>query len=253
MKSALAKLSGAALAGLCLLADMPAAAQQFNSDSYISKPHGMVTTILTTGEHTTMFMMTFSLFPNWEITAAGYLFNTDADRKTAEGTQYSLYAKYMFYENKEKTGGFAVKGGTGMKPSYVLDGVGYQTSSQTLWMNAPATIPFFDNRLSWDIMPGWSVTRNSGGTGHDAWAFTYSTRLAWYPVNMKWALVGEAFGAAGEAKLDPEYKVGLRWEPNAHVNIAVTYGAKFNGSPGSGFEIGAMLFSPPFLCFSGCK
>jgi len=200
-----------------------------------------------------MFMMTFSLFRNWEFTAAGYLFNTDADKRTGEGTQLSFYAKYMFYENAAKTGGFAVKGGTGMKPSYILDGSGYQTSSQTWWMNAPATIPFFDNKLSWDIMPGWSATLNSEGSGHTAWAFTYSTRLAWYPVNIKWALVGEAFGAAGEAKLDPEYKVGLRWEPNAHVNIALTYGAKFNGSPGAGWEIGAMFFSPPFLCFSGCR
>jgi hypothetical protein len=253
MKSALAALCGATLVALCALTGTPALAQQFNSDSYISKPKGTVTTILTTGEHTTMFMMTFSLFRNWEFTAAGYLFNTDADKRTGEGTQLSFYAKYMFYENAAKTGGFAVKGGTGMKPSYILDGSGYQTSSQTWWMNAPATIPFFDNKLSWDIMPGWSATLNSEGSGHTAWAFTYSTRLAWYPVNIKWALVGEAFGAAGEAKLDPEYKVGLRWEPNAHVNIALTYGAKFNGSPGAGWEIGAMFFSPPFLCFSGCR
>jgi len=253
MKSSFLKLCSVALVLAGILIGNRALAQQFNSDSYISKPHGMATIILTTGEHTTMFMTTFSLFPRWEFTVAGYLFNTDADKKTGEGTQVSAYAKYMFYENAAKTGGFAVKGGTGMKPSYILDGSGYQTSSQTWWMNAPATIPFFDNRLSWDIMPGWSATPNSEGSGHTAWAFTYSTRLAWYPVNMKWALVGEAFGAAGEAKLDPEYKVGLRWEPNAHVNIAVTYGAKFNGSPGSGFEIGAMLFSPPFLCFSGCK
>ena len=243
----------AALAFLVALTGMPAAAQQFNSDSWISKPHGTVTTILTTGERTTMYMMTFSLFPNWEFTAAGYIFNTDADRKTAEGTQGSYYAKYMFYENKEKTGGFAVKGGLGMKPSYILDGEGYQTSSQTLWMNAPATIPLFDNRLSWDVMPGWSATLNSEGSGKAAWAFTYSTRLAWYPVTPKWSVVAEAFGATGEARLDPEYKVGWRWEPNAYVNIAVTYGSKFNGSTGSGFEIGAMIFSPPFLCFGPCR
>jgi len=253
MRSARARVFGAVLVCPWLLAGRTATAQQFNSDSYISKPHGMVTTILTTGEHTTMFMMTFSLFPRWELTAAGYFFNTDADRKTAEGTQMSFYAKYMFYENEAKTGGFAVKGGEGMKPSYILDGSGYQTSSVTWWMNAPATIPFFDNRLSWDIMPGWSLTRNAGGTEEDKWAFTYSTRLAWYPTSPKWSLVGEAFGATGEAKLDPEYKAGLRWEPNAHVNIAISYGAKFNGSPGAGWEIGAMLFSPPFLCFSGCK
>jgi hypothetical protein len=248
-----AALRGAALLSLYALLSKPAAAQQFNSDSYIAKPHGMVTTILTTGERTTMYMMTFSLFPNWEFTAAGYFYNTDADRKTAEGTQGSAYAKYMFYENKEKTGGFAVKGGWGMKPSYVLDGEGYKTSSATFWMNAPATIPFLDNRLSWDVMPGFSVTRNHDGTGNDAWAFTYSTRLAWYPATPKWSVVGEVFGATGEAKLDPEYKAGFRWEPNEHVNIALTYGAKFNGDKGSGFEIGAMFFSPPFLCFSGCK
>jgi hypothetical protein len=252
MKFARAVVSGSLLS-ICALAGSPAGAQQFNSDSYISKPHGMVTSILTTGEHTTMFMMTFSLFPNWELTAAGYFFNTDADRKTAEGTQGSLYAKYMFYENEAKTGGFAVKGGTGMKPSYILDGVGFQSSSQSWWMNSVATIPFFDNKLSWDIQPGFSVTPNAGGTENDKWAFTYSTRLAWYPKGPVWAIVGEAFGATGEAYLDPEYNVGLRYEPNAHVNIALTYGAKFNGSTGQGFQIGVMLFSPPFLCFSGCK
>jgi hypothetical protein len=253
MRFTRAALLGVALLSICALAPNPARAQQFNSDSYIAKPHGMSTMILTTGEHTTMFMMTFSLFPNWEFTAAGYMFNTDADRKTAEGTQASVYAKYMFYENAAKTGGFAVKGGGGMKPAYVLDGEGYQTSSVTWWMNAPATIPFFDNRLSWDIMPGFSLTPNAGGTGNDKWAFTYSTRLAWYPTSPKWSIVGEAFGATGEAKLDPEYRIGPRYEPNAYVNIALTYGAKFNGSPGAGFEIGVMLFSPPFLCFSGCK
>jgi hypothetical protein len=252
MKSTPAALV-AALLSVCALASSPAGAQQFNSDSYISKPHGMVTSILTTGEHTTMYMMTFSLFPNWEFTAAGYIYNTDKDKRTGEGTQGSFYAKYMFYENKEKTGGFAVKGGLGMKPSYILDGEGYKTSSQTLWMNAPATIPFFDNKLSWDIMPGWSATLNSEGSGNAAWAFTYSTRLAWYPTSPKWSAVGEVFGATGEAKLDPEYRVGWRWEPNAHVNIALSYGAKFNGSTGAGWEIGVMLFSPPFLCFSGCR
>ena len=252
MRFARAALSGSLLS-ICALAGRPAGAQQFNSDSYISKPHGMVTSILTTGEHTTMYMMTFSLSPNWEFTAAGYVFNTDADRTTGEGSQGSLYAKYMFYENEAKTGGFAVKGGTGMKPSYILDGVGFQSSSQSWWMNSVATIPFFDNKLSWDIQPGFSVTPNAGGTGNDKWAFTYSTRLAWYPKGPVWAIVGEAFGATGEAYLDPEYNVGLRYEPNAHVNIALTYGAKFNGSTGQGFQIGVMLFSPPFLCFSGCK
>ena len=65
MRSARATLFGAMLLPVCTLTGNPALAQQFNSDSYISKPHGMATVILTTGEHTTMFMTTFSLFTNW--------------------------------------------------------------------------------------------------------------------------------------------------------------------------------------------
>ncbi|HUM00681.1 MAG TPA: hypothetical protein VL084_00220 [Thermoanaerobaculia bacterium] len=252
MRPALARTSGAALCCLYFLSGNRALAQQFNSDSWISKPLGTVTAILTTGERTTMFMETFSLFRNWEFTAAQYVYNKDSDRKTSEGTQGSLYAKYMFYENREKTGGFSVKAGAGMRPSYQLDGSGYQTPKTTLWMNAPATIPFFDNKLSWDIMPGWSATLDSEGKGNTAWAFTYSTRLAWNPVGPQWAIVGEVYGAVGEAKLDPEFRIGLRYEPNVHVNIAFTYDQMFNGSPGAGWEIGVMLFSPPFLCFSGC-
>jgi hypothetical protein len=40
--------------------------------------------------------------------------------------------------------------------------------------------------------------------------------------------------------------VGIRWE-SEHVDIAATSGAAFDGSQGSGFEIGVMLLSPPFL------
>jgi len=32
----------------------------------------------------------------------------------------------------------------------------------------------------------------------------------------------------------------------------VTYGQEFNGTQGAGFEIGMMLFTPPFFCISGC-
>jgi hypothetical protein len=51
------------LCSLAVLATHPARAQQFNSDSYLSKPHGTVTTILTHGERNDMFMSTFSLLP----------------------------------------------------------------------------------------------------------------------------------------------------------------------------------------------
>jgi hypothetical protein len=64
---------------------------------------------------------------------------------------------------------------------------------------------------------------------------------------METSIVGEVFGAEGEVRSIPEYKVGIRWEPNLNVTLALTYGQEFDGNKGAGFEIGAMLFSPPFL------
>src|SRR5262245_24413682 len=82
-----------------------ATAQQFNSDNYLSKPHGVATLILTAGDRNDMIMNTFSLFPNWEFTAAVYVYNWDDDPRTDDGYSTSYYAKYMVYENKAKTGG----------------------------------------------------------------------------------------------------------------------------------------------------
>ena len=230
----------------------PANAQQFNSDSYLSKPHGMATIILTYGDRNSIFMNTFSLVPRWEFTAAVYVYNWDDDPRTDEGYSTTLYAKYMFYENKAKTGGFAVKAGTGLDPGYLLN-VGLQDAFQTYWMNAPATLPLFGNKLSWDLMPGASVTFDYGANDHTAPSFTYSTRLAWYPRSPKLCFVGEVFGSAGEVDVKPEYKLGPRWEPNQHIVLALTYGQEFEGSDGAGWEVGAMLFTPPFLCIGGCK
>lgn len=94
------------------------------------------------------------------------------------------------------------------------------------------------------ILGSWTVK---------TWAFTCSSRLAWYPFSPKLALVGEAFGAAGQATVSPDYKAGLRWEPDVRTNIALTYGGKFDGGQGSGVEIGLMLFSPPFFCLGTCR
>jgi hypothetical protein len=226
----------------------PARAQQFNSDSWISKPHGMATVILTAGERTTMWMTTFSLFPNWEFTAAAYVYNDDGDPATDDGYSTSFYAKYMFYQNQSATGGAAVKAGTGLDPGYLDATVGLKDAFHTYWMNAPCTLPLFDNKVSWDLMPGASVTLDYGAQGNTAWAFSYSTRVAWYPTSPELSFVGEVFGAAGEAENTPDYKVGLRWEPNQYVTWALTYGQEFNDGPnGAGFEIGIMLFTPPFL------
>ena len=235
------------LLSLATLGCGTARAQQYNSDSYLSKPVGVATIIVTAGQRNNMLMDTFSLFPRWEFTVAAYIFDPDNDPKTDDGYSTSYFAKYMFYENQAKTGGAAVKAGTGMDPGYIIDNVGYEDAFKTFWMNAPATVPLFDNKVSWDIMPGASVTYDYAHTNETAWAFTYSTRAAWYAFGPELGIVGEVFGSEGQARSIPEYKIGPRWEPNQHVTLALTYGAEFNGTHGAGAEIGAMLFTPPFL------
>jgi len=246
MKSALATLLCSVLLTVFVLAASPALAQQFNSDNYLSKPHGITTIILTTGERNTMMMTTFSLFPRWEFTVAAYVFNSDNDPRTADGYSTSLYAKYMVYENKAKTGGVAVKGGTGLEPGYLNESVQLKDAFQTYWTNAPVTLPFFDNKLSWDLMPGLSLTKQYGDSTETVGSFTYATRMAWSPASPKWALVGEVYGAAGASEAEPEYRVGLRWEPSQYAVFALTFDDEFHGTNGAGVELGVMLFTPPF-------
>jgi hypothetical protein len=236
-----------------LICFLSVSAQQFNSDSWLSKPHGMVTIIPTTGERNSMLMTTFSLFPRWEFTIAGYFYNHDSDPLTDDGYSSSYYAKYMFYQNKKETGGAAVKAGTGMRPGTINGENREKDAFQSYWVNFPCTIPLFNNKLSWDLMPGVTVNHNYGESKTTAWGATYSTRMGWYPFDPRWSLVGEVFGTAGEAEAIPEYKIGLRWEPSQYAVFAVTYGQEFAGNNGAGFEVGIMLFSPPFVCFNGCN
>jgi hypothetical protein len=228
-------------------------AQQFNSDSWLSKPEGTITIIPTYGQRNWMLMTTYSLFPKWEFTVASYMYNNDRNPATDDGYSSSLYAKYMIYENKAETGGVAVKAGTGLFPGNINAEDRTKNAFRTFWTNFPCTIPFFNDKLSWDLMPGASVTRHYGDNNELAWGFTYSTRVAWYAFNPRLALVGEVFGSAGEVVSIPEYKAGLRWEPSKYAVFAVTYGQEFHGSNGAGLEFGLMLFTPQFACFGGCK
>ena len=227
-------------------------AQQFNSDSWISKAHGTITIIPTFGQRNSMLMNTYSLFPKWEFTMAAYLYNNDKDATTNDGYSTSFYFKYMFYENKERTGGAAIKAGTGMFPGTIDGEDRAKDAFKTYWINSPVTIPFLKNTLQWDIMPGASMTRHYGTDDETAFSFTYSTRVAWYPFNPKGSIVAELFGAMGENKAVPEYKFGWRWEPSPYAVFAITYGNEINGNNGAGFEIGAMLFTPAFACLGGC-
>jgi len=235
--------------GLCLglLAAGSAGAQQFNSDNYLSKPHGVATLILTYGERNSMIMNTFSLIPRWEFTAAVYVYDDDRNPGTNDGYSNSLYAKYMVYENKAKTGGFAVKAGTGLDPGYLDEQNRLKDAFRTFWTNAPVTVPLFDNKVSMDLMPGASVSTDFGPDDTNAWLFTYCTRLAWYPTSPTWSLVGEAVGAEGKGSSPAEFRVGFRWEPNQHAVFALTYDEEFKGGDGAGWEFGMMLFTPPFF------
>jgi hypothetical protein len=226
-------------------------AQQFNSDNYLSKPHGVMTIIPTFGERSSMLMNTFSLIPRWEFTMAAYLYNEDKDNTTDDGYSTSFYAKYMIYENKAKTGGFAVKGGTGTFPGTINSEVREKDAFKTYWMNTPVTIPFFENKLSWDIMPGFNMTRNYGVEETTAWSFTYSTRVAYNPWGPKFSFVGEVFGSEGETGTLPEFKAGLRYDLSQYATFAITYGQEFGDNNGAGLEIGAMLFTPPFVKLGG--
>ena len=230
-----------------------ASSQQYNSDSWLSKPHGMVTLIPTLGERNSMIMATVSLFPRWEFTVAGYMYNADNDPLTDDGYSATIYAKYMFYQNKLETGGAAVKAGTGMFPGTIGGEDRDKDAFKSYWVNFPCTVPFFKNKVSLDLMPGASMTINYGQDETTAWALTYSTRVAYYPFDMKWAAVGEVFGNAGEVKAPPEFKIGVRWEPSQYAVFALTYGQEFESQAGAGFEFGIMLFSPPFACFKGCN
>ena len=101
-------------------------------------------------------------------------------------------------------------------------------------------------------MPGTTYNTSYGKEKTTAWGLTYSTRLAWYPFDPRWSAVGEVFGTAGDAFSEPEYKMGVRWEPSQYAVFAVTYGQEFRAKNGAGFEVGIMLFSPPFVCLNGC-
>ena len=230
---------GALLAALTVA--RPAYTQQFNSDSYLSKAHGVATVIVTYGQRNSMIMNTFSLLPRWEFTAAAYIYDDDRDANTDDGYSTSLFAKYMFYENPAKTGGFAMKVGTGLDPGYLDAENRLQDAFRTYWVNAPATIPLLNNELSWDLMPGASVTNHGKGI------FTYTTRLAWYPESPTWSLVGEIVGAKGEGTSPPEYRAGFRFEPNPYAVFAITYDQEFSSLSGAGVEFGMMLFTPPFF------
>lgn len=223
-----------------------AGAQQFNSDNYLTMPHGTGTFVLTAGERNSTMFATFSLLPKFELNFSTAMF---WENKTTNSPQYfttNFFAKYMFWVNKNNNGGAAVFLGMGRFPGY-YDQNGYSAFHKNYWTSIPVTFAFLNNAVSWDIMPGALVDFDYGNDKETAWGFTWSTRVAVYKIIPKTAIVGELYGTEGEVSSKPEYKVGLRWEPNDYIIPAITYGARLDGGKGAGFEIGIVIFSPPFL------
>lgn len=222
-------------------------AQQFNSDNYLAMPHGTATMVLTAGQRNSGAVVSYALVPKWEFFAQTFLFWDDEAKMTPQHFNVQLYAKYMFWVNKNNTGGGAFFLGFGKSPGYWED-TEFLKTHRSIWTAVPITFPLFDNAISLDIMPGALYDWSKSETENPAWGFTYSTRLAVYKIIPKTAIVGEIFGTAGEAYSRPEYKVGIRYEPNQFIVPAITYGGTFDGSSsGAKLEIGVVIFTPQYL------
>jgi hypothetical protein len=229
-----------------------ASAQQFNTDNYWTAPEGTETSTLTIGEEYSVLMFTAALLPQWEFNLGATLFKDEPRLNSSGHYSITAYVKYMVYENALQTGGVGIMAGTGVVPGYFQQGT-VIPDSKSYWVSVPITFPFFDNTLSWDIMPGVTYNKlddENISTGYDS-GFTYSSRLAIYKVIPQSAIVGEVFGTEGQAYSDPKYRVGVRWE-SKHVIAAFTYGDTFDAGLGAGFEFGVMILSPQFLCFGEC-
>lgn len=221
-------------------------AQQYNSDNYLTMPHGTGTFVITSGQRNSTLLMSFALIDRFEFFAQGNLYR---DYRVEDYNQHfstTVYAKYMFWLNEKKTGGGAAFLGFGKSPGYYNE-YNYSELHKNIWTAIPFTIPLFNNTISWDIMPGALIDFAYGDNKETAWGITWSTRVAIYKIIPKTGIVGEVYGTEGDAYSKPEFKVGLRWEPNDFVIPAITYSAGLDGSLGAGFEIGVIIFTPKYL------
>lgn len=229
----------------------PASAQQFNSDNYLTMPYGTETVVVTYGTRNATIVTSFALAPSWEFFVQANLFRESEQDEALEHFSTNMYAKYMFVENEAKNGGFAVMGGIGGTPGYYHRGE-VTNSFRTYWASAPLTLPFVKGRVLLDLMPGFQVDLDRGPANTAAWSVTHSTRVNIYGIVPQSAIVGEIYGSSGHGATHTEYKAGLRWEPHPKFALAATYSRSLDGTPGAGFEVGFILFSPRFLCRGGC-
>ena len=220
--------------------------QQFNSDSYVVMPHGTGTFVFTAGERNSTIIGSFGLIPKFEFFIQTNLYWEDEEIQSPQHFSTTLYAKYSIWVDQNKTGGLSVFLGWGHSPSYFMLNE-FLNDHKNYWSALTYTLPLFNNAVSWDLMPGATVDLEYGDKKEAAWAFTYSSRLNIYKIIPKTAIVAEIYGSEGQIHAKPEYKVGLRWEPNDFIIPALTYGNNFSGTGAAGFEIGIIIFTPQYL------
>ncbi len=223
-----------------------AVAQQFNTDNYLVMPHGTGTFVLTAGERNSTMVSSFGLIPGFEFFVQANLFWEDKKQNSPQHFTTTLYAKYQVWINKEKNGGLGAFLGVGNSPGY-YNLNDYQNPHKNYWTAFAYTLPLFNNNVYWDLMPGALVDFDAEESNKAAWGFSYSTRLNIYSIIPKSAIVAEFYGTEGSVYSKPEYKIGVRWEPNDFIVPAFTYSNNISGTGGAGFEIGIAIFSPQFL------
>jgi hypothetical protein len=220
-------------------------AQQFNSDNWWLVPHGTGTAVATLGESYSTMYLGYGFAPKWEFDLGYTLYDEDPVTGTAARYSGTAYVKRLIYENPAQTGGVAVMAGIGQSPSYYQSGIKTQ-DLESYWASFPITLPFLDNTISWDLMPGVLYNREFGVTEDDATGFSYSSRLAVYSIIPQSAIVAEVFGASGDADADDEYKIGVRWE-SKYLVAALTYGDGLEGNKGGGWEFGIIVLTAPYF------
>jgi len=220
-----------------------AAAQQFNSDNWWVLPHTTGMGLVSLGEQYTTGYLGYGFLPGWELDVAATLYPADEGSKNAHYST-TTYVKRLIVENEALTNGASVMAGVGQGPGYYDSGVLVQ-DLKSYWACVPVTISLFDNLLSWDLMPGGTWNTSYGPAQEHASAFTYSSRLAIYKIIPRSAIVGEVFGAEGDADSPAQYKAGVRWESKYAV-IALTYGDGLEGNQGAGLELGFIFLTVPY-------
>lgn len=221
-----------------------ARAQQFNSDNWRVLPNATGMGMLSVGEHYSVMYLGYGFSPGWEADV-GYSIFKEEEENTAAHYATTAYVKRLIFQDEALTRGAAVMAGIGKGPGFIESGVKIQ-DFRNYWVSVPVTIPFFDDKLSWDLMPGVTWNTEYGLEEESAVGFTYSTRLAIYRIVPQSAIVFEVFGAEGDAEAPAQYKAGVRWE-SEFVVAALTYGDGLEGNDGGGFELGFIFLTMPYF------